>query len=251
MSEKKPAKILENNFSFFRTNVVTLIGLRPKIKMVFKNTHREMVQFQLEGEVIEDFDRYMENTNRLKAFNTAIVLNCFSMFEASYETLLLNELDTKNLSGIQEKVMLSYIEHILRLSSYDKYAKEYKFISGNHIRKLLSEEEYQLYQTIGKFYTLRHLLVHGSSSKAVIHVSGNGGQIELDTDDLEYQKLIDMLKKRLDIKVSPKRLTLDILLSINEVTDLLTLATLTISNKFLENSNYRLKVYHGEYPPRQ
>lgn len=234
-NDNKKFKVLENKIQFFIRNLLTYQNLRPKINLVFQNPESGQIAYRLEGDVAspkDDLTGYLESIDRLKALNTAIVLNCFSIFEASFEALLLKELDTKNLTGIQEKVMLKYIEGIIRLSSHLNYAKEYKFITGQSIKETLSKNEYQLYELIVKFYTLRHRLVHGSSTKIIFIDKGDIGQIELDADDVEYQELLNAIKSHLGIKVSSKRLSLDILLSINEVTDLLSFATLTISTKF-------------------
>jgi len=243
MSDLNKAKILDNNITFFETNLITLLKVRPKIKVTFKNTDREIIQYQLDGELChdDDFSRYPENHQRLQAFNTAIILSCFSLFEASFETLLLTELDTKNLTGIQEKVMLKYIEDIRKVSSHNNYLKEYTFITGKRLKEFFSKEENELHAIIDKYYSLRHLLVHGSSTKNIIVNNGAFGQIELDTDDKEYQEFIEMVKEKLSIKVSSKRLSIEILLLINEVADLLAYAVLQISNKLCDNRKGKFK----------
>ena len=243
MSDLNTAKILDNNITFFVTNLITLLKVRPKIKVTFKNTEKGIVQYQLDGELCheDDFSKYHENHQRLQALNTAIILCCFSLFEASFETLLLTELDTKNLTGIQEKVMLKYIEDIRKVSSHNNYLKEYTFITGKKIKEFFSKEENELHGMIDKYYSLRHLLVHGSSTKSIIINHGISGQIELDTDDKEYQEFIDMVKEKLSIKVSSKRLSIETLLLLNEVADLLAYAVLQLSKKLCDNGKRKFK----------
>ncbi len=243
MEENKTAKILWNNIRFFQRNLAILIKLRPKIKVVFSPQQKNSVGLHLEGELCHNdgVTDYIENHYRLHAFNTSIILNCFSLFEASFERLLLENLNTKNLSGIQEKVMLKYIENVLKLSSHSNYAKEYKFITGKNIKDLFTPEEKYFYQVIDKFYTLRHILIHGSSSKNIIVAQKHGGAVELDTDDLEYQELVEFIKEKFGIQVPSNRFSLDILLMLNEVTDLLAMATLNISHKLFDNSKFKLQ----------
>ncbi len=224
-----------NNIQFYKKNINIFLKLRPDCSANFKwsDKHVSYTFSGLKSNSIDDIELAMDI---LPALNSSIILNCFSLFEASFESRLLHELDISNLNGIQEKVMTKYIDEIIKLSSEEKYAKEFKFITGNSLNDFFSTDENEKYKTIKAFYQLRNLLIHGSVTKRVIIPFVEGGKIEMDLDDMEYQKLILLLKDKLEIGIPNKLFILDLLLINNQVTNLLVEAVLTISNKFIDNT---------------
>jgi hypothetical protein len=82
-----------------------------------------------------DFFNFRET---LPALNTSILIQGYSLFEASFERFLLEFLSTNNLTGIQEKVMENYINEVLKLSSEKRLAEEFNFITGSSLASFFS-----------------------------------------------------------------------------------------------------------------
>lgn len=79
--------------------------------------------------------------NILPAINASLVIQGFSLFEASFERLLIDKLNTENLTGIQEKVMMKYIDDVIKLSNEERLASEFKFITGENLKTFFSQDE--------------------------------------------------------------------------------------------------------------
>ena len=234
MNSLKKPKLLENNIHFFVNNLISLLKLRPQISFEL-NEHEIDKNVEITAsDNSYDIDSFYQIQNEIKALNSAIILNCFSLFEATFEWKLLtvSELNTKGLTGIQERVMQKYINDVIKISSIDNYIKEFKFITGKSIKEYLSENDYKNFLLVKDFYVVRHLLTHGSVSKNVMEPKDYGGTIELDTEDKEYQIFLSSLKKRLKINVSNAKLRLEHLLLINGVTDLLLLSVFGLTKSF-------------------
>lgn len=237
MDKTDELKLIQNNVNFFYVNVVTLLRLRPNINISFGKKHKNAICYHFDNlNAADDINVFLSKQDDLRAFNSSIILNCFSLFEASFESLLLKELNTKKLSGIQERVMLSYIDGILKISSENNYSKEYKFITGKSIKGLFPEHEYILYKLILTFYTLRHKLIHGSASKSVLR----GGTIKLDKDDNEYQELAKLIIEKLKLDIYPDIYKLDTMLLDNRVSNILVEAIFIISSRLFKNTGVLL-----------
>ena len=239
-SEDKP-KLLQNNIGFFYENIISLINMRPKVEFFIKKASNSSIQFSVEGGSAGqvNLDNFMQIKQQIRAINSSAILNCFSLFEASMEWRLLNDLTTEGLSGIQEKIMSKYIDNIIRISNIDNYKSEYKFITGKSMGDLFNEAEKKMFTNIEKFYVLRHLLIHGSAMKMVIHVS-NGESIRLDEDDREYQNLVSLLNLELKLNISKTFFPIDTLLTLNQVADMLFFSTNQVVKKLLHENESKI-----------
>lgn len=231
-SEDKP-KLLQNNSHFFYENIISLINMRPKVEFFIKKASNSSIQFSVEGSSAGQVnsDNLMQIQQQIRAINSSVILNCFSLFEASMEWRLLNDLTTEGLSGIQEKIMSKYIDNIIRISNINNYKSEYKFITGKSIDNLFNEAEKKMFTNIEKFYVLRHLLIHGSAMKMVSINVSNGELIRLDEDDREYQSLVSLLNLELKLNLSKTFFPIDTLLTLNQVTDMLFFSTIQVVQK--------------------
>ncbi len=238
MDEKETGNALYYMINFFGKNIQVLNKYRPKVRIVY---NKDGTSSSPEGNVQGGIEGYLKVLDELGAFNTSLVLNCFSLFEASFECRILHGLDIGNLEGIQKSVMLKYIRDVLKLSNINNYAKEFEYITGMSLKEFFTVEEYEYYQIIKSFYVLRHLLSHGSASMNVIIPEGNGGKIEIDESDSEYQKLLKMLEEKIGIKIANKNMNVDKLLQINDVVSLLIYATYVVSSKFTKDIYYSMK----------
>jgi len=245
MASNETLKVVMNNVQFYLANVKILLKLRPDYTINFKpsNKHVSYTISGLKDNSIEGFEVAME---LLPALNSSIILNCFALFEASFESRLLHVLDTSNLSGIQEQVMNRYIDDVIRLSSEEKYAREFKFITGKPLNSFFSAKENEHYKIIKTFYLLRNLLIHGSVTKGIMIPIGKGSKIEMDLDDTEYQKLIILVNEKLNIGVPPNLFEMKLLLINNKVADILVEAVLIVSNKLLNNTKTILKIFKSD-----
>ncbi len=246
MSELKQTRTLKTNAHLFWENISTLKRLRPELNIVYGDSPNS-VTFHLEGNGLSrgNIVIQMEKQNELIAYNSSIILNCYSLFESSFESILLKELNTKNLTGIQEKVMLKYIDNILKLSSETKYNEEHKFITGKALSDLFNETEKDFYKTIKIFYLLRHRLIHGSSTKSIFIKGNNGGQIILDQTDKEYQDLVQYIKTKIELKIPSEFANIEILLLDNRVADLIAEATNIIADKLFRTSGAIINFIDG------
>lgn len=107
--------------------------------------------------------------------------------------------------------MCKYIDEVIRLSSEEKYSKEFKFITGTSLSDFFSTIENEKYKTIKIFYQLRNLLIHASVTKRVMIPFAAGSKIEMDLDDIEYQKLISLIKEKLQIGIPNNLFILDLM----------------------------------------
>lgn len=240
-SEDKP-KLLQNNIGFFYENIISLINMRPKVEFFIIKASDSSIQLSIKGGSANQVssDNLMQIQQQIKAINSSVILNCFSLFEASIEWRLLNDLTTEGLSGIQEKIMSKYIDNIIRISNIDNYKSEYKFITGKSIGDLFNEAEKKMFTNIEKFYVLRHLLIHGSAMKMVsIHLS-NREFIRLDEDDREYQNLVSLLNLELKLNVSKIHFPIDTLLILNQITDMLFFSTNQVVKKLLHENESKI-----------
>ena len=239
MVSNENLKLLKNNITFFYNNLTTLISLRPDIKYTFKEKGMVVSQksnFKMK-EGINGFEELIKKEQLQRTLNSAIILNCFSLFESSFEWRLLHELNTKGLSGIQEKIMLKYIDGVIKISSIDNYLKEYRFITGKSLNESLNTDEHMLFNVIKKFYVMRNILIHGSSIKEEFIKENQGGWIKLDKDNEDYHIFFEMIKEKINLGVSYHNFSLDLVLLVNNITDLLLNATLNIANKLSTGTN--------------
>lgn len=236
-------KLLHSNIGFFRNNLLAYYSLRPDLKVKFKKQKNSGFSYTYENFKSGDIEEFEKIENSLIAINSAIILNCFAMFEASFEAHLLHELNTEGLSDIQEKVMQKYIENVIKLSSEAHLSKEFKFLSNKPISEFLSAKELELYQFIKSFYVVRHALIHGSTSKKVLV---NKMSIELDTDDIEYQKLVDILLDKFKLEIPKKWFTINLILVSNEIIDHLFLCAIKIADAFLKDRYTTVKFIKGK-----
>lgn len=173
MEKKETSKVLYDSINFFQKNIDALYALRPKCRVHFTYNGRVAFNFTIDNITIDEFEGMR---NILPAINASLVIQGFSLFEASFERLLIDKLNTENLTGIQEKVMMKYIDDVIKLSSEERLASEFKFITGENLKTFFLQDEYKMYELIKTCYTLRHLLVHGSATKRVMVPHDLGGQ---------------------------------------------------------------------------
>ena len=219
MSDSIQINILLNNTNLFISNIKVFKKLRPKITFTIDRKNNVVSNNAIDVKTILD---------ELRALNSAIILNCFSLFESSYEWRLLHELTTRSLAGIQKRVMSRYIDDIIKISSVDNYSKEYKFITGKSIAEFFSKDEYKLFLLIKDLYLIRNLLVHGSSIK---HIKMVGDTLEFDDNDNSYKKIINQINKYIDPDISPNLSNLDSWLLSGEFVNFFISSTLTVSKK--------------------
>jgi hypothetical protein len=224
-------KLLENNIDFFYCNIRTLLNIRPDI--IYSNFKESGISLSYSSSNSANRDPVELANDRqiLMTLNSSIIINCFSLFEASFEWKLLHDLNTKGLTGIQEKVMLKYIDEVIKISSIDKYISEYKFLTGLDLKNVFDDDEKKCFSNFKAFYVIRHLLVHGSSTRHIMIPQDNGGLIRIDDDDKDYQYLVNVLKENLNLNIPNRFFNLDLLLSINQIADLLIYSTVIITKK--------------------
>jgi len=224
-------KLLENNIDFFFCNIRTLLNIRPDI--IYSNFKESgtSLTYSSSNSANRDLDDLANDRQILMALNSSIIINCFSLFEASFEWKLLQELNTKGLTGIQEKVMLKYIDEVIKISGIGKYINEYKFLTGLDLKNVFDDDEKKCFLNFNAFYVIRHLLVHGSSTRHIMIPQDNGGLIRLDDDDKDYQNLVNVLNEKLKLNIPNRFFNLNLLLSINQIADLLIYSTVIITKK--------------------
>jgi len=227
-------KILLSNVHLYRSNIRSLSRLRPQVELEFGPIGTSgAVSFTYKGDTSAYQEDIAELSYDLQALNSAIVMNCFALFEASFEQLLLSYVSTDNLTGVQEKLVLRHIETVINLSSEARYAEEFHFLSEMKIKEFFTEEENDAYHIIKTFYVLRHLLAHGSVTKHEFLPGKREGKINLNLDDQKFQELVALLKNRLQIPVLRESLNLSLLMQINEVASFLGIAVHKVTQKML------------------
>ncbi|MFP5039826.1 hypothetical protein [Parasediminibacterium sp. JCM 36343] len=228
-------KILVNNQSFFYDSLKYMYSLRPKNKYEIRGKLSGVSYSSSPDTSIEsgqDFPIILQN---IRIINSAIVINCFALFESAFESCLLKNLNTSSLTGVQEKIVSNYINDIIKLSSEVRYAAEFKSITGKRLKDFFSSFEYEKYEIIKEFYLLRNLIVHGSATKQV-HINVEAySKFEMDLDDKEYQNLVEFIKSKKKIEVSNHLFSLDVMLSCNDIIDMLFVAVITVSAKLTED----------------
>jgi flagellar motor switch/type III secretory pathway protein FliN len=236
---KEKGNVLEYMIDFFSKNVIILLKARPKVRMIYS---KDGGSFSPEGEVTGGIDNFLQLIDELRAYNTSIALNCFSLLEASFECYLLHHLDVKNLEGIQKQIMLKHIRDVLKLSNIDNYSKEFEFITSKKLNSFFSTEENECFQLIRSFYVVRNILSHGSAMMAAYIPIEKGGRIEIDETDKEYIDLLKKLESKLKMKIYNKHMNVRDLMHINDVVDLLVESTFIASAKFTKEIDYGAKL---------
>ena len=224
-------KLLENNIDFFFCNIRTLLNIRPDI--IYSNFKESgtSLTYSSSNSANRDLDDLANDRQILMSLNSSIIINFFRLFEASFEWKLLHDLNTKGLTGIQEKVMLKYIDEVIKISGIGKYINEYKFLTGLDLKNVFDDDEKKCFLNFNAFYVIRHLLVHGSSTRHIMIPQDNGGLIRLDDDDKDYQNLVNVLNEKLKLNIPNRFFNLNLLLSINQIADLLIYSTVIITKK--------------------
>lgn len=238
MKEVKENTAICNMIDFFITNLNVLHDLRPDVEIYYNEDGRQLYEPEIKLSGMPDFEAYKD---KLQAINTSIILNCFALFEACFEAKILHQLNISSLNGIQKKVMLRYINQVIKISSIKNYSDEFKFVFGKSIKDYFTHEEYKSYQLIDDFYVVRNILIHGSAQINKIQSEPYSFKIMLGDDKNNYSKLINKLIQEHNIRISFTHTTLSKLILVNEAVKLLVKATATISYKFTIDIPYEFK----------
>jgi hypothetical protein len=112
-------KILLSNVHFYISNIQSLSRLRPNVELQFRPPGvNGTIAYTYKGDLSAYAQVRQNLSSDLQAFNSAIIMNAFALFEAAYEQLLLSYVNTDNLTGIQQKLVLRHIETVvINLSS--------------------------------------------------------------------------------------------------------------------------------------
>jgi hypothetical protein len=228
-------KVLFSNVYLFVRNIKTLIRLRSKVEMDFLDKDENgKIRYQHNGDLSNYSGMAAFNlADDLIAINTAIIMNCFGLFEACYEQLLLSFIKTSKLDSIQERIISKYIDFILKLSSEQNFSKEYFAITNKKIKEILNDEERNYYEGIKIYYIIRNLIAHGSAIRKEFSKGTIDSKLNLDPDELEYQKFLEFIKNKLKIPMPNESLDLELVLQINAVASYLGIAVYKIMQKFL------------------
>jgi len=245
MEATEKPKIFLETISFLRKNIDALISIRPKCKVNFSFNGRVTYSFTIDE--LNSAEEFEGVTTILPAINTSLVIQSYSLFEASFERFLLEELNTENLTGIQEKVMAKYIDDVVKLSSENSLAEAFAFITEKKLKDFFSKEEFELYQLIKDCYLLRHLLVHGSSTKRLIVPNDHGGTILLDPDDTKYVTLMQKLITKFQLPVPREYLSIELLVLESNIVDYLINAVKIISEKFYNYKEFKPKYLKEDF----
>jgi len=227
-------KVLLSNVHFYLSNIKALSRLRPNVEPDFHPPSASgTIAYSWKGDLQSYKGDLADLSEDLQALNAAIIMNSFALFEAAYEQLLLSYVNTDNLTGVQEKLILRHIEAVINLSSEPRYAEEFRFLSGQSIKEFLTQDEYEAYQVVKTFYVLRHLLAHGSVSKHVMLPGTTVRKVNLDLDDRPFQEVVSLLREQLQLSVPKESLNLSLLLQVNSVASFLAIAVHTVIKKML------------------
>jgi len=240
MNLKDNSKILLDNRTIFEQNLCTLYNLRPKETFEFKGTERS-TSYNLKNNKkvnVEDI------INKIQSLNAAIIVACYSYFESCFETLILDNLSLENLNKEQERIVTKYIDDVIKLSNIEKYEKEFQLVNGTSLKDLFTKNEMDNYEVIKELYTLRHLIIHGSTSKRVYIESENKtfGRFVLDENNNEIQRLITFIKNQTKVDIHNNQYSLGLILLNSQLVDILFESTKIITSKFNSKIKNKFKV---------
>ncbi|MFH0710384.1 MAG: hypothetical protein V2A75_09260 [Pseudomonadota bacterium] len=146
-------------FLLFKRHVEVLRTLRPDIYMSFGNDEHA---FSIKGEDAKNMDDYESKRQIVMALNASIILNTTSFFEGFLENILLRKIGkTTALPEHIKNIIEEYQQQILRISSFADFKKYFQKLFHKKITDVLNMKKNDL-DFIDKFYTVRHLLSHGS-----------------------------------------------------------------------------------------
>jgi hypothetical protein len=238
----KGEKILLSNVHFYLSNIKALSRLRPNVEPDFRPpSDSGAIAYAWKGDLQSYKGDIAQLSEDLQALNSAIIMNSFALFEAAYEQLLLSYVNTDNLTGVQEKLVLRHIETVINLSSESRYVEEFRFLSVKSMKEFLTPKEYEAYQVVKTFYVLRHLLAHGSVTKHEMLPGTTSRKVNLDLDDRPFQELVSLLRERLQLSVPKESLNLSLLLQVNSVASFLAIAVHTVIKKMLSKGQSVVK----------
>lgn len=179
-------------FLLFKKHVEILRNMRPDLYWSFGDNG---MGYSIHGNKAKDeINKFEENMTIVVALNTSIILNTTSFFEGFLENILLRRIGRiKNLPYHISKIIEEYQQQIIKISSFSDFKKYFHKLFEQKLTDILPNKKEDI-EFIEKFYTVRHLLSHGSMLETV------SKQMEIGRKyvhtDKNYQDLMNLIKRR-------------------------------------------------------
>lgn len=223
---------MSSNYSTFQilhNNSLCLQRLRPELWLTIEDG-----KITFKGELAKraDFEKVLaEMLPQVSAINTSIILNEIGFFEGFLENVLLRRIGSITmLHEPHSHIIRDYQNRIIRISSVREFKQHFNSLMGIRIADVLGEEK-RNFSFIEHFYTIRHLLAHGSMIKTSFKKQKHGYRL-LHTDS-DYSSLLDQLRTRYSWSESP---SIDFLplLTFSEIVDDFCMSVESVSKEIVK-----------------
>lgn len=202
-----------STFLLFKQNVSVLQTFRPDL---YFSLECDKENFSIRGKLIENIEDINKIIPSVIAINTSIILNSTSYFEGFLENILLRYIGkiTDYPMHIQN-ILKEYQQQIIKISSFLEFKKIFQKLFGESLKNIQSINNDDI-EFIDKFYTIRHLVSHGSKIETASEKLEIGRKIF--HTDRNYIDLMGVLKKRYHYK-NELNIELITLLNFSEIVD--------------------------------